>query len=136
MTIGAIVICGVVTLGIIAFCGIWACGCFERRNSGGAIAVILAGIVLVGCLWGGTLWYYNNTASGSRALRDQQSELSNGYKRTITVMEADGNVVYTYTGKIDIETDNETGYILFDDENGERHIIYKGVTQMILIEDN
>lgn len=136
MTIGAIIICVVLTLGIITFCAIWACGCFERRNSGSAIAVILAGIIISSCLWGGTLWYYNNTASGSRALRDQQSELSNGYERTITVMEADGNVVYTYTGKIDIETDNETGYILFDDENGERHIIYKGVTQMILIEDN
>ena len=136
MTIGAIVICGVVTLGIIICGSFWAVCSFEDGKPSKAIIGILVSIILIGFMWGGTYWYFNNTASGSRALRDQQSELSNGYERTITVMEADGNVVYTYTGKIDIETDNETGYILFDDENGERHIIYKGVTQMILIEDN
>lgn len=136
MTFVSIIICAIFTLGIITGCCIWA-GCqLEEKRKGSAFAGILVSVILIGAIWGGTFWYYNNTASGSRALRDQQSELSNGYERTITVMEADGNVVYTYTGKIDIETDNKTGYILFDDENGERHIIYKGVTQMILIEDN
>ena len=40
-----------------------------------------------------------------------------------TIYDINGNVITTYTGKFDIETDNEK-YILFDDEDGLRHIIY------------
>lgn len=97
---------------------------------------ILFGFIFIAAIWGRTTWYFSNTTSDTHALHNQQSELSNGCEQTITVMEANGNVVYSYSGKIVMETDNETDYILFDDESGERHIIYKGATQMILIEDN
>lgn len=97
--------------------------------------VTLVAIVMIAGLWLGSNYYYTNTARGLRKSRDYKSNISLGVDRTVSVMEDDGNVIYTYSGKIDIETDNDN-YILFDDEEGKRHIIYKGATQMILVEDN
>lgn len=97
--------------------------------------VALVAIVMIAGLWLGSNYYYTNTARGLRKSRDYKSNISLGVDRTVSVMENDGNVIYTYSGKIDIETDNDN-YILFDDEEGKRHIIYKGATQMILVEDN
>lgn len=97
--------------------------------------VTLIAIVTIAGLWLGSNYYYTSTARGLRKSRDYKSNISLGVDRTVSVMEDDGNVIYTYSGKIDIETDNDN-YILFDDEEGKRHIIYKGATQMILVEDN
>lgn len=95
----------------------------------------IVAITIIAGLWLGSNYYYTNTATGLRKSRDYKSNISLGVDRTVSVMEDDGNVIYTYSGKIDIETDNNN-YILFDDEEGKRHIIYKGATQMILVEDN
>lgn len=95
----------------------------------------LIAIAIIAGLWLGSNYYYTNTARGLRKSRDYKSNISLGVDRTVSVMEDDGNVIYTYSGKIDIETNNDN-YILFDDEEGKRHIIYKGATQMILVEDN
>ena len=95
----------------------------------------LIAIAIIAGLWLGSNYYYTDTARGLRKSRDYKSNISLGVDRTVSVMEDDGNVIYTYSGKIDIETDNDN-YILFDDEEGKRHIIYKGATQMILVEDN
>ena len=43
--------------------------------------------------------------------------------KVVTVYDINGQVIQTYEGKFDIET-NEQNYILFEDENGERHTIY------------
>lgn len=86
---------------------------------------ILAGIVtaiLIAALFFGMRWYFQNTASGQRALVDQKSELSGGIERTITVYTADGKVIAQYTGRIDIEG-NDGGYVLFD-FNGKRYTYY------------
>ena len=67
---------------------------------------------------------YSNTAAGQRAYKDQQSNFNvNQITREVIVYDINGDVITTYTGKFDIETDNEK-YILFDDENGLRHIVY------------
>ena len=67
---------------------------------------------------------YSNTAAGQRAYKDQQSNFNvNQITREVIVYDINGNIITTYTGKFDIETDNEK-YILFDDEDGLRHIIY------------
>lgn len=106
----------------------------DSRITSKIFAAIVAAITIVG-LWLGSNYYYTNTATGLRKSRDYKSNISLGVDRTVSVMEDDGNVIYTYSGKIDIETDNDN-YILFDDEEGKRHIVYKGATQMILVEDN
>ena len=63
------------------------------------------------------------TESGKRAQKDWISETSGGIERVVTVYDINGQVIQTYEGKFDIET-NEQNYILFEDENGERHTIY------------
>lgn len=98
-------------------------------STGSEGASIGVSVVLVILLLLGMLWYYNSTASGRRALTDEQSELANGLQRTITVYTADGRVVAEYTGKIDIEG-NEGGYVLFD-YNGKRYTYYNCFVESI-----
>ena len=82
---------------------------------------IICGVICV-VLLVGMLWYYNNTASGQRALVDQESELSNGMERVIRVYTANGDLIAEYEGQIDIEG-NDGGYVLFDYE-GKRYTYY------------
>jgi len=74
---------------------------------------IIIGIVCCALLWGGMVFYYNRTASGQRAVVDQHSELVNGLDRTINIYTANGDLIATYSGKIDLE-DNDGGYVIFD----------------------
>ena len=77
-------------------------------------------------------WYYNSTASGARAIKTQESNLSMGIKRQVEVYDATGNLIKEYQGKFDIEYDDDR--ILFDDENGHRHIIYYPTGTVIIDE--
>lgn len=85
---------------------------------GAVISIIAAGAI---CLF--AAWWQLNTESGRRALKDQQSNLSGGIERTVSVYDINGKLIKQYAGRFDIETDRES-YILFDDENGDRHMIY------------
>lgn len=122
MTIGAWVV-----VGIIALCGIgialflfW--GASEEKSKGMMIGAIFTIIVTVAlCVL--FIWYRSNSASGQRALKDQKSNLSGGIERTVSVYDIDGELIEQYSGRFDIETDRSS-YILFDDEQGKRHIIY------------
>lgn len=75
------------------------------------------------------LWIFKNTASGQRALIDQKSNISNGLERTINVYTANGDLIATYSGKIDIET-NDGDYVKFDFE-GKRYIYYNCFVESI-----
>lgn len=86
-------------------------------------------VILVVALLLGMLWYYKNTASGQRALTDQKSELANGLERTINVYTANGDLIASYNGKIDIDT-NDGGYVKFDFE-GKRYIYYNCFVESI-----
>lgn len=94
-----------------------ACDSFAAKG----ISVIV-GVVLIFALLFGMFWYFDNTASGQRALLDQKSDFNNGIERTVTVYTANGEVIAQYTGKIDIDT-NDGGYVKFDFE-GKRYIYY------------
>ena len=83
---------------------------------------IIITLALIAGLYGGMHWYFNNTASGARALVDQKSELNNGIERVVNVYTADGEIIAKYEGKIDIDT-NDGGYVKFDFE-GKRYIYY------------
>ena len=93
----------------------------------------LTGIVLAALLIGGVL-FYSSTAKGKRAYKDQVSNISDGISRTVTLYSINGDILEQYTGKFDVETDNQS-YILFDDENGKRHIIYFS-TGIVTINEN
>ena len=99
---------------IIATAGL-ALGIDIVESAAGRIFTAIISLVLIIGLFCGIHWYFNNTASGQRALTDQKSELANGLNRTVTVYTADGNVIAQYKGIIDIEG-NDGGYVLFDFE--------------------
>lgn len=110
-------VCAIMIVGLGLGIGSTADNEVKGAIIGGTIGLLLSVIMLIGMLW-----YYNNTASGSRAYKTQESNFGKGLERTVTVYDAVGNVLYYYEGKIDIDYKN--GRILFDDENGKRHVIY------------
>lgn len=68
------------------------------------------------------IWYYHSTASGRRAYKSQESNFNNGIERVVRVYDVNGQLITEYDGKFDITYDNDR--ILFDDQNGKRHVIY------------
>lgn len=129
MTIGYIVF--VVVLALVGI-GISIFAFWNQEVKLGVI-ILLVALLVVGIAIGGGLWYYNNTANGIRALKDQESNLNNGIKREIIITAEDGREIYYYCGKCDIETNNS--YIIFEDEDGHRQMIYWGVTDTIIISE-
>lgn len=129
MTIGAILL-----LIIIAFTiGIIPIYFFVNQDAtAGIISLLVCIIIFIGCVVG-FVWYYNSTASGARALKDQQSNFNKGLNREITITAEDGREIYHYKGKCDIETQDR--YILFEGEDGLRRTIYWGITDTIIIEE-
>lgn len=113
---------------IIAIAGL-ALGIGIVESAAGRILTAIVSLALVIGLFCGLRWYFNNTASGQRALTDQKSELANGLNRTVTVYTADGNVIAQYKGIIDIEG-NDGGYVLFDFE-GKRYTYYNCFVESI-----
>ena len=103
--------------------GAFAVGAFMMFDSVAAKSIsVIVGVILILALLFGMFWYFNNTASGQRALLDQKSNFNNGIERTVTVYTANGEVIAQYTGKIDIDTNNG-GYVKFDFD-GKRYIYY------------
>ena len=49
------------------------------------------------------------------------------------MLAADGREIFHYKGRCDIESDHADNYILFEDENGLRRMIYYGITDTVLI---
>ena len=119
MTVGGYVLFGVLAL---VFLGAGAGLGYSADDEKGAIIGSIFGLFLSILLFIGMSWWYNNTASGSRALKSQESNFNNGIERRVEVYDATGNLIKTYEGKFDIEYDDDR--ILFDDENGLRHVIY------------
>lgn len=97
----------------------------------GAMLAILVGIVCCFLIYLGMHWYFNNTASGQRALTDQKSELGGGIERAINVYTANGDLMASYEGKIDIEG-NSGGYVLFDYQ-GHRYTYYNCFVESIAV---
>lgn len=68
-------------------------------------------------------------ASWKRAIVDMKSDIGGGLDRTINVYTADGELMATYSGKIDLEM-TEGGYVKFDFE-GKRYIYYNCFVESI-----
>lgn len=122
MTIWAII--GIIVVGLIGLgAAIMLCAfAYKEKSVGFWIVGAILGVLTIGvCILIG--WWNLNSASGRRAYKDQESNLNGGIERIVTVYDINGDIIETYKGKFDIETDRES-YILFDDEQGLRHIIY------------
>ena len=68
-------------------------------------------------------------ASLGRARKDLKSDLNGGLDRTLTVYTADGEVLKTYEGKIDLAS-TEGGIVKFD-LNGQRIMYYNCYVEVI-----
>lgn len=106
-----------------------AAGLSLCESTPGKILAVIISIAILVASYFGLMWYFNNTASGQRALVDQKSELNNGIERTVTIYTANGDVMAQYTGQIDIDT-NDGGYVKFDFE-GKRYIYYNCFVETI-----
>ena len=72
---------------------------------------------------------FTGCASFRRLGVDIKSEFANGLNRTINVYTANGDLIASYVGKIDIDA-NEGGYVKFDFE-GKRYIYYNCFVETI-----
>ena len=123
-------IIGCIILGIIItiFIGAdWDNGVVPYLITATISAIVIILIVI------GIKWYNTHTASGARAVKDFQSEISNGIDREITITAEDGREIFYYEGKVDIESNHEDNYIKFESEEGKRYIIYYGIQDTITI---
>lgn len=130
MTIGSIVfiILGVIILivGVVL-----AVGSFVDQDTGLGVFILLV-TILASALCIVSPIIYMQTESGQRALKDQKSNFGDGIERTVTVYDINGEIIEKYTGKFDVETTSE--YIIFDDENDKRHMIYYTTGTVIIDE--
>lgn len=121
MTIGGWVIFGFLAFMVICGAGV-ICADLDTI-SGRALTIVIAAIVIIGMLLG-IRWYYQNTASGQRALKTQESNLGGGLYRTVEVYSYDGDLIKSWSGEFDVtENDQET----FFDIDGRRVIIQGGI---------
>lgn len=126
MTIGAWALMGFI---LIFGCGMAAAIFFgaaknvpmQQRPYCRIIGAVVLAVTLA--LSGLVYWYNTSSASGRRALKDQEANLNGGLHRVVTVYDVNGSIIKQYEGTFDVETDNAS-YILFDDDQNLRHIIY------------
>mgnify|MGYP004534970121 FL=1 len=81
------------------------------------LMVGMIGISLFGC------------ASMDRLGTDIKSDMNGGLNRIINVYTADGKIIASYEGRIDIET-NDGGYVKFD-YDGKRYVYYNCFVETI-----
>lgn len=129
LTIGQWIFFGIIIICVIVI----AIALFYNEYPGIGFTVLLIGLAIAVGFMLYTNWWNTSTASGARNYKDYESNLNNGLDRTLKIYAEDGRMIYSYEGKIDIE-DNEN-YILFEDENGKRHIIYYGIQDTVIIEE-
>lgn len=129
MTIGgwALFICIAVTL-VIIYWFIFTESYYKSTKIVWGVAFGVATLLLLIFM----IWYYGNTESGQRAFKTQKSNFEGGIVREVKVYDVTGGIIKEYSGKFDIEYDDDR--ILFDDENGKRHTIYYPTGTVIIDE--
>ena len=121
MTVGGYILF-FIACGLLAFFAIGTIVAAE--NIAVKVVVPIITVVLGIALFAGMHWYYNNTESGKRAFKTQESNFEGGIRRSVKVYDAVGNVIQEYEGTFDVDFGGDEQRILFDDENGMRHVIY------------
>ena len=123
MTVGIItVICFVAVIGLAVSFLLFAAGKdFDSvvPKAFGVFCIVLTALICITIAW----WQLNSE-SGKRALKTQQSNLHGGISRVVTVYDMEGDEIARYEGKFDVEHRSQDNRIMFDDENGKRHIVY------------
>ena len=129
MTISGWILFAVIAIIIVVIGGAIFLGFMEYDSKIGMALTAVVTLVLVLATFSAVRWYYTNTETGKRAIVNQKSEFGGGLDRTINIYTADGEIIATYTGKIDIEN-KDGGYLLFDYE-GKRYTYYNCFVESI-----
>lgn len=132
-TIGNYVFLGFLAIALIAV-SIMLCVGTDSIALGVSSGVVSIAI-FIGAICG-INWYNTSTASGIRAYKDYQSNMTNGIEREITITAEDGREIFHYKGKVDVESDHTDNYIKFESEEGKRYLIYYGITDTIIIKES
>lgn len=131
MTIGAWIGFVVVALILIAI-GLSAGVSLGDGEAAPAVVGTLCGMIVSAILLGFMLWYFGSTEKGKRAMKSQESNFNGGIERTVKVYDIKGEIIAEYEGKFDV--DYNENRIIFDDENGKRHIIYYNTATVVIDE--
>lgn len=134
MTLGSVIILILLTLVIGGLGGMLSYYFHEDDCHFASSITIIVSLLLIFGMWFGTYLYLNNTEAGKRALKTQDSNFNNGIERVVKVYDVDGDLISEYRGTFDIDYSDER--ILFDDENGNRHVIYFKTGTIIVDEVN
>lgn len=132
-TIGNYVFLGFLAFALIAISIM--IGAYTESIALGISSGIVSIAIFIGAIFG-INWYNSSTASGIRAYKDYQSNMTNGIEREITITAEDGREIFHYKGKVDVESDHEDNYIKFESEEGKRYLIYYGITDTIIIKES
>ena len=81
------------------------------------LLIVIFVLILMSC------WYLTFTECVRRNVKYFTGHVSGVITRHVRVYDFSGGLLEEYKGTFDIETTNDK-YILFDDENNLRHIIY------------
>lgn len=84
---------------------------------------VVIGTIVIAIIIIASSFYLTSTEGGKRFIKDFTSDVSGGIPRHVRVYDFNGKLIEEYKGTFDIETTNNN-YILFDDEDNLRHIIY------------
>lgn len=133
MTIGGwilfFVLCGCIT--VITLIILY----FAEAETRGLIIGIIVIVAACASLFAGMSWYYKNSESGKRAFKTQESDLHGGIRRHVSVYDAVGQLLQEWDGKFDVDYNGDEQRVLFDDENGFRHIVYFKTGTVIVEEE-
>ncbi len=129
MTIGAIVLDVIIIISVLLSAIYIGIEC--ESLSTGVITFLIGFIIVIG-IGVGQFWYYNNSESGKRAIKTQNSNYSGGIKRQVKIYDINGKLIQEYKGKFDVDSNEER--IIFDDEKGKRHTIYYSTATVIIDE--
>jgi len=132
MTLGLIISLSVTS--IIIIIGVCFVNYVSESNTIRYLISLTITILILAMIWGFAAWLSINTESGRRAYKTQQSNFNGGITRDVKVFDIEGDMITEYRGKFDIQYDHDR--ILFDDENGNRHIIYYPTGTIIIDEVN
>ena len=97
---------------------------YEISEGKGILLGIVITVSICVCVLFGMHWWFGNTESGKRDLKTQNSNFDGGIRRHVSVYDAVGNLIQEWDGKFDVDFDGDEQRILFDDENGKRHLVY------------
>ena len=121
MTIGAWVVFWLISALIIG--GAIGIGYAISEGKGILLGIVITVPICV-CMLFGMHWWFGNTESGKRDLKTQNSNFDGGIRRHVSVYDAVGNLIQEWDGKFDVDFNGDEQRILFDDENGKRHLVY------------